>query len=100
MDISGRKDLRKRLNCKSFKWYLDNIYPEKFIPMKTDQYYGMVRNPESDLCLDDLNEGREIGTRIGVYDCAKNDLPNSQLVFLDKDGFLRYETLCFELVKT
>ena len=31
-NITNRLELRKKLNCKSFKWYMENIYPDLILP--------------------------------------------------------------------
>ncbi|XP_073691862.1 polypeptide N-acetylgalactosaminyltransferase 18 [Garra rufa] len=51
-NIAERKALRKKLQCKTFRWYLVNIYPE--MRMYTDTIaYGVLRNSlKTDLCLD------------------------------------------------
>lgn len=49
-DISERVELRKELKCKSFKWYLDTVYPELFIPGEA-MAAGEVRKAFLILCL-------------------------------------------------
>uniref|UniRef100_A0A2C9JJY6 Polypeptide N-acetylgalactosaminyltransferase n=1 Tax=Biomphalaria glabrata TaxID=6526 RepID=A0A2C9JJY6_BIOGL len=46
-NITGRLQLRKNLNCKSFHWYLENIYPEQLskLPDLNHSYHGQQNGP-------------------------------------------------------
>ena len=61
--------LRKTLKCKSFDWFLKNVYPEGVITDITDvTAFGELRNPGSGRCIDTLHNA-QWDQPIGVYGC-------------------------------
>uniref|UniRef100_UPI00398F1D45 polypeptide N-acetylgalactosaminyltransferase 9 isoform X2 n=1 Tax=Pristiophorus japonicus TaxID=55135 RepID=UPI00398F1D45 len=82
-DVSERVSLRERLNCRSFKWYRDNVYPEMRTYNNTITY-GEVRNSKaSGYCLD---QGSEEDDRAILYPCHGM---TSQLVRYTIEGLLQ-----------
>ena len=41
-DVSARKELVKQLQCHDLDWYLENVYPEKYVPEFSNESYGRV----------------------------------------------------------
>ena len=90
-DVSNRIALRKGPRCKSFKWYLDNVHPEKFVPDEGVRAFGQVRNAATSLCLDTLAQSEHTTYKLGVFSCQKSW---NQFMSLTKDGVLRHDNKC------
>nr|XP_010962609.1 polypeptide N-acetylgalactosaminyltransferase 6 [Camelus bactrianus]XP_045379475.1 polypeptide N-acetylgalactosaminyltransferase 6 [Camelus bactrianus]XP_045379476.1 polypeptide N-acetylgalactosaminyltransferase 6 [Camelus bactrianus]XP_045379477.1 polypeptide N-acetylgalactosaminyltransferase 6 [Camelus bactrianus]XP_045379479.1 polypeptide N-acetylgalactosaminyltransferase 6 [Camelus bactrianus]XP_045379480.1 polypeptide N-acetylgalactosaminyltransferase 6 [Camelus bactrianus] len=67
-DISERLQLRQQLHCRNFSWYLNNIYPEMFVPDLKPTFYGAIRNLGVDQCLD-VGENNNGGKPLIMYTC-------------------------------
>ncbi|CAB3371966.1 Hypothetical predicted protein [Cloeon dipterum] len=100
-DISARRKFREKMKCKSFKWFLDNVYPSKYIPDEDVIAYGRVRNEAStpNFCFDNLNHDSDSNYNLGIYGCH-NTLETNQLYSLSKKGELRREFNCVQAPAT
>ncbi|KAJ3608813.1 hypothetical protein NHX12_023343 [Muraenolepis orangiensis] len=70
-DISKRVQLRDRLKCNSFDWYLKNIYPDLHVPEDRAGWHGAVRNGglQSE-CLDyNAPDHSPTGAHISLFGC-------------------------------
>ncbi|XP_048477864.1 polypeptide N-acetylgalactosaminyltransferase 1-like [Plutella xylostella] len=96
-DISSRKRLRERLQCKSFQWYMDHVYEDQFMPMKDVIAWGRLRNNASGTCV----EVSEFNARIpstSLQACA-TPLRGLQAWSLTAAGTLRNERRCLTTVQ-
>lgn len=91
-DISERIELRKHLNCKSFEWYVKNIYPELFIPGEAAAT-GEIRNLAfgSEWCMDSKGAVDKV---VSVYRCHGQG--GNQYWLFSKTGEVRRDDLCLD----
>ncbi|XP_059615210.1 polypeptide N-acetylgalactosaminyltransferase 2-like isoform X1 [Phlebotomus argentipes] len=89
-NIDDRMELRRKLQCKPFKWYLENVYPELVVPETTA--LGSLR--QGPYCLDTM--GHLTDGTVGLYQC--HDSGGNQEWSITKRGQIRHHDLCLTLV--
>nr|XP_017504278.1 polypeptide N-acetylgalactosaminyltransferase 3 isoform X1 [Manis javanica]XP_036859431.1 polypeptide N-acetylgalactosaminyltransferase 3 isoform X1 [Manis javanica]XP_036859433.1 polypeptide N-acetylgalactosaminyltransferase 3 isoform X1 [Manis javanica] len=67
-DLSKRFEIRQRLQCKNFTWYLKNIYPEVYVPDLSPVVSGYIKSFGQPLCLD-VGENNQGGKPLILYTC-------------------------------
>ncbi|XP_051548975.1 probable polypeptide N-acetylgalactosaminyltransferase 8 [Myxocyprinus asiaticus] len=65
-DVTERKQLREKLKCKPFKWYLENVYPQ-LDTWEDIVAYGALKNDlQENICID---QGPVPGSVPIIYGC-------------------------------
>ncbi|CAF0787226.1 unnamed protein product [Brachionus calyciflorus] len=93
-DISEQLAIKQKLQCKSFKWFMENIaydLPKKFPLPPKNKVWGECVNQKHRVCLDVRGAG--FGQPIGVSGCH-HQLGN-QLFRLNVEGELSSGEHCF-----
>ncbi|KEP64105.1 UNVERIFIED_CONTAM: glycosyl transferase [Hammondia hammondi] len=71
--LEKRREWRKRKGCKSFRWFMENVFPEGDVVTLDDvPYLGPLRNDKIDMCLDNMGWASP-GHAVGLGHCHGGD---------------------------
>lgn len=94
-DVSEQLALKKRMNCKSFDWFMKEVAYDvfyKFPAPPPNTNWGEIRNLATGLCIDTMN--MHPPDRIGTSGC--HSLGGNQLWRLNKEGRLTSGEWCVQ----
>ncbi|XP_066571854.1 polypeptide N-acetylgalactosaminyltransferase 12 [Amia ocellicauda] len=92
-DVTGRLELKKRLGCQSFQWYLENVYPDMHVPQDRPGMFGMLKNKGMvNYCFDynPPDDHNVAGHRVILYPC--HGMGQNQFFEYSSDLQIRYNT--------
>lgn len=94
-DLSEQFYLREKLQCKDFKWYMDNVAYDvlyKFPLLPKNLYWGEVRSMLTAQCLDTM--GSQPPSTVGLSHCHGSG--GNQVFRLNEEGQLGVGERCIE----
>ncbi|XP_029397820.1 polypeptide N-acetylgalactosaminyltransferase 15 isoform X2 [Mus pahari] len=71
-DCTERLKLQRRLGCRTFHWFLANVYPELYPSEHRPRFSGKLHNTGFGLCADCQAEGGILGCPMTLAPCSNN----------------------------
>ncbi|XP_015679360.1 polypeptide N-acetylgalactosaminyltransferase 16 [Protobothrops mucrosquamatus] len=93
--IADRVEQRRKLNCKSFQWYLENVYPELKVPEK-ELIPGIIKQGAN--CLESQGQDTAGNSLAGIGSCkgsVNNPVATQEWIF--SDPLIRQQDKCLSI---
>ncbi|XP_020733488.2 polypeptide N-acetylgalactosaminyltransferase 14 isoform X2 [Odocoileus virginianus] len=97
-NIESRRNLRKNLQCQSFKWYLENVYPELRVPKDSSIQKGSIRQRQK--CLEAQKQKDQEISNLKLSPCVKTEGKDakSQIWAFTYTQQILQEELCLSVI--
>ncbi|XP_042188289.1 polypeptide N-acetylgalactosaminyltransferase 12-like [Callorhinchus milii] len=92
-DVTDRKKLREKLRCKSFKWFLENVYPDIHVPEDRPGFFGMMKSRGMEnYCFDYKPQSKRnvTGNKVILFKC--HGMGQNQFFEFSSQNEIRYNT--------
>ncbi|XP_003470770.1 polypeptide N-acetylgalactosaminyltransferase 12 [Cavia porcellus] len=92
-DVTERRELRAKLRCRDFRWFLENVYPELHVPEDRPGFFGMLQNKGmKEYCFDynPPDENQVWGHQVILYNC--HGMGQNQFFEYTSQKEIRYNT--------
>lgn len=91
--LEERKELRKRLGCRNFEWYLYNVIPQYEVPPANARFYGEISNTKTKACWEVSQDYYVTMT----YVCYFHKIIPENNFALSHDGLLKFKDRCVKI---
>ncbi|XP_049752095.1 polypeptide N-acetylgalactosaminyltransferase 12 [Elephas maximus indicus] len=92
-DVTERRQLRAKLQCRDFRWFLETVYPELHVPEDRPGFFGMLQNKGLKEYCFDYNPPKDdqiSGHQVLLYHC--HGMGQNQFFEYTSQNEIRYNT--------